>query len=92
MAPYDPQERYDLGITGGEVLDPSRGLRARRDIGITNGRIRAVRVSLPVDRAARVLPVPGMLVVPGLVDLHAHVYPQASAIGLPPDELVPLTA
>lgn len=91
-APYDPHERYDLIITGGEVLDPSHGRRARLDIGITNGRIRAVHESLSADRAARVLPVPGMLVVPGLVDLHAHVYPQASAIGLPPDELVPLTA
>ncbi len=30
--------------------------------------------------------------LPGLVDLHAHVYPQASALGLPADELVPYTA
>ncbi len=91
-APYDPEERYDLIISGGEVLDPSRGPRTRLDIGITRGRIRAVQPSLPADRAMRVLPVPGMLVVPGLVDLHAHVYPHGSAIGLPPDELVPLTA
>ena len=31
----------------------------------------------------------GKLVVPGLVDLHAHVYPYGSAIGIPADELVP---
>jgi len=28
----------------------------------------------------------------GLVDMHAHVYPQVSALGLPADELVPYTA
>ena len=31
----------------------------------------------------------GKLVTPGLIDLHAHVYPYGSAIGIPADELVP---
>src|SRR5262249_30938074 len=30
----------------------------------------------------------GKLVTPGLVDLHTHVYPYGSAIGIPADELV----
>ena len=30
----------------------------------------------------------GKLVTPGLVDLHSHVYPYGSAIGIPADELV----
>ncbi|MEO8453241.1 MAG: amidohydrolase family protein, partial [Gemmatimonadota bacterium] len=34
----------------------------------------------------------GNLVLPGLIDLHAHVYPQGTALGLPADELVPYTA
>ena len=36
----------------------------------------------------RVLVASGKLVTPGLVDLHAHVYPYGSAIGIPADELV----
>ena len=30
----------------------------------------------------------GKLVTPGLIDLHCHVYPYGSAIGIPADELV----
>jgi dihydroorotase len=86
------EERFDLLIRGGEVIDPSQSLRARRDIGMRWGRIAALEPSIPPDRAAQVIDASGMLVVPGLVDLHAHVYPQGSAIGLPADELVPYTA
>jgi len=31
----------------------------------------------------------GRLVTPGLIDLHAHVFPYGSAIGIPADELIP---
>ena len=84
--------RYDLVIRGGEVIDPSQGLRARRDIGIRWGRIAALEASIAPERALQAIDAAGMLVVPGLVDLHAHVYPLGSAIGLPADELVPYTA
>ena len=85
-------DRFDLVIRGGEVVDPSQALRARRDVGIRWGRIAAIEASIPNDRAAQSIDASGKLVLPGLVDLHAHVYPQASALGLPADELVPYTA
>ena len=44
---------------------------------------------IPSDRAAQTIEAKGKLVTPGLVDLHAHVFPQGSAIGLPADELAP---
>ena len=47
---------------------------------------------IATDRAAQIIDASGKLVCPGLVDLHAHVYPEVSAIGLPADELVPWTA
>ena len=85
-------DRFDLVIRGGEVIDPGQALRARRDIGIRWGRVAAVEASIPADRSAQSIDASGKLVVPGLIDLHAHVYPQASALGLPADELVPYTA
>ena len=85
-------DKFDLAIRGGEVIDPSQGLRGRRDLGIRNGRIVALEPSIAPERASQVLDASGKLVLPGLVDLHAHVYPQGSAIGLPADELMPLTA
>jgi dihydroorotase len=88
-AAMGPNDKFDLVIKSGEVLDPSQNLRARRDVGIRFGRIEAVEADIPVARAARVLSAEGKLVVPGLIDLHAHVFPYGSSIGIPADELVP---
>src|SRR5260370_1203020 len=87
-----PGQKYDFLIKGGDVLDPSQGLRGRRDIAIHNARIAAVQPDIAADAARQVLMATGRLVVPGLVDMHAHVYPLASGIGLPADELVPRSA
>ncbi len=87
-----PGQKYDFLIKGGDVLDPSEGLRGRRDIAIHNARIAAVQPEIAVDAAKQVLTASGRLIVPGLVDLHAHVYPLASGLGLPADELVPHSA
>jgi dihydroorotase len=88
LAAMGPNDKFDLLIKGGEVLDPSQNLRGRRDIGIRWGVIEAVEPDIPADRALRVLSVGGKLVTPGLVDLHSHVYPYGSAMGIPADELL----
>jgi dihydroorotase len=84
-----PNDKFDLVIKGGDVLDPSQSLRGKRDIGIRFGKIEAVEADIPAARALRVLNTDGKLVTPGLVDLHCHVYPYGSAIGIPADELIP---
>jgi dihydroorotase len=83
---------YDLVIKGGEVIDPSQNLRGRRDVAIRYAKVAALEPEIPSEQATYVLPADGKLVLPGLVDMHVHVFPEASALGLPPDELVPLTA
>jgi dihydroorotase len=88
-AAMGPDDKFDLVIKGGDVLDPSQSLRGKRDIGIRYGVIEAVEGDIPAARALRVLEAGGKLVTPGLVDLHTHVYPYGSAIGIPADELVP---
>lgn len=87
FAAMGPNDKFDLVIKGGDVLDPSQNLRGKRDIGIRYGVIEAVEADIPAARAERVLSVDGKLVTPGLVDLHSHVYPYGSAIGIPADEL-----
>jgi len=83
-----PDDKFDLVVKGGDVLDPSQSLRAKRDIGIRYGIVEALEPEIPAARALRVLDASGKLVTPGLVDLHTHVYPYGSAIGIPADELV----
>src|SRR5450755_1431168 len=84
-----PTDKFDLVIKGGDVLDPSQSLRGKRDIGIRWGVIEAVEADIPAARALRTIDASGKLVTPGLIDLHCHVYPYGSAIGIPADELVP---
>jgi dihydroorotase len=64
----------DLMVLGGTVIDPTSGVHARRDVGVEGGRIIAVETALSAANARHVLDATGCLVVPGLVDLHVHVY------------------
>ena len=83
-----PNDKFDLLLRNADVLDPSQGLRGKRDIGMRYGLIEAVEPSIAPERANRVMDASGKLVTPGLIDLHAHTYPFGSAIGIPADELV----
>src|SRR5262245_56045190 len=78
---FGPDDPYDLVVRGGEVVDPSQNLRGRRDIAIRNAAIVALEPEIPAARGRQTLDVKGQLVLPGLVDFHAHMYP-GSDIGL----------
>src|SRR5260221_13170998 len=84
-AAMGPADKFDLVIKGGDVLDPSQALRGKRDIGIRWGVVEAIEADIPAARALRTIDASGKLVTPGLIDLHCHVYPYGSAIGIPPD-------
>ena len=64
---------YDLLLKNGTVIDPSQRLNDRMDVAISEGRIQAVERSIPESGASKCVDVSGLLVVPGLVDIHTHV-------------------
>ena len=76
---------YDLLITGGTVIDPASGLHDRRDVGIVDGRIVAVAAGLSTSDARDVVDATDRFVVPGLVDLHVHVYPGVADLSVEAD-------
>src|SRR5262245_56071559 len=88
-AAMGPNDKFDLPIKGGTARDPSQQLNSRRDIGMRLGVIEAIEADIPPARAQRVLDVTGRTVLPGLIDLHSHVFPYGSPISIPADELVP---
>src|SRR5262245_6254533 len=64
-------DTYDLVIKGGRVIDPSQGLNALRDVGISGGRVTAIAANIAAN-GAETLDAAGKLVVPGLIDIHTH--------------------
>ena len=79
---------YDLLVKGGTVVDPSQGLNAPRDIGIQGGKIAALETGIAEARSKEVIDASGLLVTPGLLDLHVHVFWGASHYGVSPDPAV----
>ena len=63
---------YDLLLKGGHLVDPANGRNGRFDIGIRRGSIARIAPDIPRSEAAEVLNVSGLLVLPGLVDIHIH--------------------
>ena len=76
---------YDLVLKGGRVLDPSSGLNGELDLAVENGKIARIAAGIGSGEAARVYDVGGKLVVPGLIDLHAHVFEGVNRTGVNPD-------
>jgi N-acyl-D-aspartate/D-glutamate deacylase len=64
------QERYDLVIRGGRVIDPETSLDAVRDVGIRGRQI--VAISEKSLAGTRVIDGSGLVVAPGFIDLHQH--------------------
>ena len=79
------QPPYDLLLRGGHVIDPAPGLDGVADIAVKDGRIAAVGRNLP-GPARETIDVAGRLVLPGMIDTHAHIYTSVSGrFGLPAD-------
>jgi dihydroorotase len=76
---------YDLIVKGGTVIDPSQGLNGLNDIAVEDGKIALVAPDISSDEASRVLEVKGTLVLPGLIDLHTHVYDGVNGNGVEAD-------
>ncbi len=67
-------KRFDLLIRGGRVVDPRNGIDAQRDVAVFQGKIARVAERIPEAEAGRVVDASGLIVTPGLIDIHAHVF------------------
>lgn len=71
----------ELAIVGGRVLDPANGIDRVATVGIRDGRITAVG-DVRTGRETKTVDATGLLVTPGLVDIHVHVYHTREPEGL----------
>ncbi|MDR7584461.1 MAG: amidohydrolase family protein [Armatimonadota bacterium] len=63
-----------LVLRGGRVVDPATGRDGVADVAMVAGRVAAVASDIPLERDDRVVDAEGLLVLPGLVDLHCHLH------------------
>ena len=66
----EPQQRYDVAINNGRVIDPESRLDTVRSVGIRAGRIEAISET-PLQ-ADNVVDARGLVVSPGFINLHSH--------------------
>ena len=76
---------YDLLIRNGRLIDPARSIDERADVAFNAGRVATVAKSLADAKAAETIDASGLIVAPGMIDLHVHVYEGVSHYGIPPD-------
>lgn len=76
---------WDVLIAGGRVIDPKNGVDTQLDIAISEGSIASVGAGLSRHHAREIVEADGMMVVPGLIDLHTHIYHKATAYGVDPE-------
>ncbi|MDP3315150.1 MAG: amidohydrolase/deacetylase family metallohydrolase, partial [Devosia sp.] len=74
---------YDLVLTGGRVIDERNGIDGVNDVAIKGGKIAAVGPGLAAS-AAKVRDAKGLIVAPGLIDIHTHVYHKATSLSVDP--------
>jgi dihydroorotase len=68
------EKTFDILITGGRVIDPKNNMDAIADVAIKSGKIVKVAPGLNPGDAKQVVNAKGLVVTPGLIDIHGHVF------------------
>ena len=67
-------QSYSIVIKGGLVIDPKNGINEVMDIAIQDGKIASVAKNINATGAAQVINAKGLIVAPGFIDIHGHVF------------------
>jgi dihydroorotase len=81
-------QQYDIVLRGGRVIDPANNINGTMDVAVSGNRVAAVAAHIADGQARKVVDVSGFIVVPGLVDLHAHVFGYEGSLS-PDDTALP---
>jgi dihydroorotase len=74
LSPLAFGQEFDLVLRGGRVVDPRNGRDGIFDVAIRGGKIAAIEAAIDAKRASKSVDVKGLMVTPGLIDIHAHVF------------------
>ncbi|MBT3443740.1 MAG: amidohydrolase/deacetylase family metallohydrolase [Flavobacteriaceae bacterium] len=65
-------QSYDFVIKGGHIIDPVNNIDKVMDLAIKGGKIAAIKKNIPDAQAKKVIDASGLIVSPGLIDMHTH--------------------
>ena len=78
---------HDLILKGGRLIDPAVGRDEVCDVAFAGGRVAAIGTGLAEkDNVTEIRDVSGLVVTPGLIDLHTHVYWGGTSLGIDAEE------
>lgn len=80
---------YDFVLKNGRVIDPSQGVDRVTDVAFSGEKVAALGDGL---LGLEERDVSGLIVTPGLIDLHTHVYWGGTSLGVDPDEFARMSA
>jgi len=79
--------KFDLIVRGGRVIDPAHAIDGVHDVAVKDGTIAQVAPRI-AGTAARTVNAGNQLVIPGMIDTHAHIYQHVTGdFGMNPDEV-----
>ena len=61
-------------LKGGHVIDPRNNVDAVMDVAVAGGKVTQVAANITPAAGMQVIDAAGLYVVPGLIDIHAHVF------------------
>lgn len=68
------EKAYDILIKNGTVIDPKNNIQEVLDIAVKSGKIVKVGKGIDTALSKQVVNAKGLLVTPGLIDIHGHVF------------------
>lgn len=67
-------QNFDLLIKEGHLIDPKNNINKIMDIGILDDKIVMISSNIPESQAKKVINAKGLIISPGLLDIHGHVF------------------
>jgi len=80
-------DKIELIIKHGHVIDPAQNINQIMDIAVSNGQIMAIESTIEVEKGQQIIDAKDLYVVPGLIDLHTHIYWGATSLSVNPNDI-----
>ncbi|MGN6248705.1 MAG: amidohydrolase/deacetylase family metallohydrolase [Ginsengibacter sp.] len=67
-------QQIDILLKGGHVIDPENRIDSKMDVAIAGGKILEVAPHITQKDAKKVVDVSGLYVIPGIINIHTHIF------------------